>query len=57
MTDPLNAILLEQRETNRLLKEIAGSLNVLLGKPPIKVRWEEASTAWQDGKHSIVQPK
>lgn len=37
-----DALLAEQRETNRLLKEIAGSLNALLGKPPIRVAWSGA---------------
>lgn len=31
---------LDAAETNRLLREIADKLDKLLGKPPIKVRWQ-----------------
>lgn len=37
-----DSLLAEQRETNRLLKEIAGDLRALLGKPPIRVGWAGA---------------
>lgn len=49
-------LLIEQRETNRLLGEIARDLRELLGKPAIGVRWHSASNVLQDGGHSIVQP-
>lgn len=39
----LDVLIAEQRETNRLLREIAGNLNLLLGKPPIGIAWSGAS--------------
>lgn len=61
MTHPMTSqdtLLAEQRETNRLLRQIAANLDALLGKPPIHVGWAGAELrrmfALIDGEYRLV---